>query len=223
MQNIVLAGSTGLIGQSVIKQLDHFDCSATLLTRRPLNLISAQHKTIVTDFSDIDLPQAESDRDAFLCALGTTIKTAGSKEAFAAIDFDLVKRLAQAAKQKGYEHFIVISSLGTTPSTNNFYLQTKAKMESALESCGFKSLAILRPSLLLGERQEFRLGEKVAEKASSLLMPLFKGKFSRYQPIHADSVARAMLALTLKPSEGVRIVESDEIRRLATESERKSH
>ena len=220
MQNIVLAGSTGLIGQSVIKQLDHFDCKATLLSRRPLNSASAHHSVLITDFSSINLPQAESERDAVLCALGTTIKTAGSKEAFAAIDFELVKRLAVEAKHRGYQHFIVISSLGTTPNSKNFYLQTKAEMEAALGEVGFKSLAILRPSLLLGDRQEFRLGEKAAEVVSNLVRPIFKGKLSRYQPIHADLVARAMLTLALSSGEGIQVFESEEIRMLANQSER---
>lgn len=216
MATLLLAGSTGLIGQAIIQHLPAKQ-RALLLSRRPLNNTPENADVLITDFSDLHLPAAESPNDAFLCALGTTIKTAGSKAAFEAVDLTLVVDLAKRARAAGYGHFLVVSSLGTTPTTGNFYLQTKAKMEAAVTTLGFESVSIFRPSLLLGERDEFRLGERVADWLSKPLRPLFVGKMRRYLPIHANTVAKAMLQQAAQTVPGVHIIESEQIRLLAGE------
>jgi uncharacterized protein YbjT (DUF2867 family) len=217
MAHFIIAGSTGLIGGELANQLVDPKTEITLLSRRPIETKLPHHKVLMTNFDAISLPQAVTDNDAIFCALGTTIKKAGSKEAFRAVDYSLVVDLANAAKRAGYESFVVISSLGVNENTNNFYLKTKAEMETALTQVGFRSLTILRPSLLLGERNEFRLGERIAEKVSFLLRPLFMGNLKRYLPISAHNVARAMINAASQKTEGVQVIESEQIALLAVE------
>ena len=217
MPQLIIAGATGLVGRSLCKQLSDPNSPITLLIRRSITPLFAHHQVQLTDFQPLQLTQATSDNDAVVCALGTTIKKAGSQAAFADVDLNLVVNLATCAKQAGYQKFIVISSLGTREGSRNFYLQTKAKMESALRELNFNSLVILRPSLLLGDRDEFRFGEKAAEVLSTLVSPLWRGKLARYQPVSADQVATAIRKLATSATDKVTIVESEVIRRIAIE------
>lgn len=217
MKQIVIAGATGLIGQAVCSQLSDVSIHVTVLTRRPIKPRFSHHNVLITDFEQVELPSVATNTGAVLCALGTTIKKAGSKTAFTRVDLDFVLNVANAAKRAGYQKFIVISSLGVSDNTRNFYLQTKARMERELTALNFDSLVILRPSLLLGEREEFRLGEKIAEWLSFVLTPFWKGKLARYRPIPDEFVAKAMLKLTQASTEPVSIIESEVIHRLAAE------
>jgi len=215
MSKILVAGSTGLIGSSVAKQLTvDLSGNVILLSRRPFNASQAHHHVNVIDFNNIELTAATSPSDAIICALGTTIKIAGSNQAFEAVDLDMVINLATAAKKSGYQRFAVVSSIGATPDTNNFYLKTKGKMEVQLAEIGFDSLTIVRPSLLLGAREEFRLGEKIGEWASALLSPLFIGKLKKYRPVQASMVAHALIQSITNNQAGVRVLESDQINSL---------
>jgi uncharacterized protein YbjT (DUF2867 family) len=211
MAHYLIAGSTGLIGQALANQLSDPLHTVTLIARRDLQPAHSHHNVLKTNFDPLVLPNAQSDADAVFCALGTTIKKAGSKEAFEAVDYQLVLTVAEAAKASGYQRFIVVSSTGTTPNTKNFYLQTKAKVEAALIHLEFAQLVIMRPSLLLGAREEFRLGERIGEAVSWVLTPLFMGKLKRYRPVHTDNVAKKMLAAAEQSTGGVLIVESENI------------
>lgn len=211
MAHYIVAGSTGLIGQALAHQLNDSTQSVTLITRRNIPTPHPHQTLLKTDFNPLTLPPAQSTDDAIFCALGTTIKKAGSKQAFEDVDYGLVVQLANAAKTAGYERFIVVSSTGTKPSTKNFYLQTKAKMEAALQNMDFEQLVILRPSLLLGVREEFRFGERVGEAMSAVLRPLFVGKLKRYQPVHAEQVAGRMISAALEEPVGSVIIESEQI------------
>ena len=148
--------------------------------------------------------------DAF-CALGTTIGKAGSKEAFRAVDFDLVVAFAKAALAAGAKRLVVVSSLGADPRSSNFYLRVKGETEEALASLGFGGLALLRPSLLLGNRKESRPAERAAIVAGRALSFAFVGPLARYRPVEADALAAAMVALARGAFEGRRVVESEEI------------
>lgn len=210
---IILAGATGLIGKEVLNQLT-FDVSEKVfaLTRREISLSHDHHQLlVVTDLSSFDLPVAISDADAVICALGTTIKTAGSKQAFEAVDLDMVINFAKAAQSAGYKNMAIVSSLGANESSSNFYLNTKGRMEHALISMGFLSLTIIRPSLLLGDRGEFRLGEKLGGIFSFLLAPIFIGPLKKYQPIAAQRVARGLIQAIQNKVPGVVILESNKL------------
>lgn len=194
MNHIVVAGATGLIGQSLLQQLQANTCKkVTALSRRSINLPHTHQSVLVVDYNNIALEPALDDTATVICALGTTIKKAGSKEAFAAVDYEMVKALADQALAQGYQHFTVVSSLGADKPGHNFYLQTKHNMESALKQMPFKSLTIVRPSLLLGPRPEFRFGEKMGAAVSVIIAPLLVGKLKAYKPIQADQVAKAII------------------------------
>ncbi|MFT4674306.1 MAG: hypothetical protein ACI9K8_000027, partial [Reinekea sp.] len=125
MANILIAGATGLIGSHLVQQLspDRVD-EVLLLVRRPIAPLHAHHHQWVSDFMPLALPPVSGSADAVICALGTTIKQAGSREAFTEVDFGRVLDLARAAKQAGYRRFVVVSSLGADADAGNFYLAT---------------------------------------------------------------------------------------------------
>lgn len=217
MTHYLIAGGTGLIGSALAAQLDNPAIAVTLLSRRQHPLAHPHHKLRITRFDDPELPPSTGPEDTVFCALGTTIRKAGSKAAFRTVDLDMVIALARAAKSAGYERFVVISSLGTDPDTRNFYLQTKAQMEQAVSDVGFQHLTLMRPSLLLGSREEFRIGEKLGEITGHLISPLLRGRWRKYRPIQAETVARAMIRAAQNPEHRLQILESDAIERLAVE------
>jgi uncharacterized protein YbjT (DUF2867 family) len=151
--------------------------------------------------------------DVVCIALGTTIKKAGSQQAFRQVDYDLVLTVAQKARQSGARRCVVITALGSDAKSSIFYNRVKGEVEQALQAMGFEQLVILRPSLLLGDRQESRPGESLGQLVAPLLSPFLIGGLRRYRPIQSDVVARCMVesALDSDFSASVKILESDEI------------
>jgi uncharacterized protein YbjT (DUF2867 family) len=145
------------------------------------------------------------------CCLGTTMKKAGSKEAFFKVDFTYPHQIAQMALKNGAERFLIVSSVGADPKSSNYYLRVKGEIEQAISRLTFTAIHIFRPSLLLGERGEVRLGEKIGMFSSKALSFLFIGQLKKYRPIEARVVAFAMTQVAKKKLEGVHIHESDKI------------
>ena len=206
-QHILLAGATGLTGEHLLDRLLSEPTISRVLapSRRPL----AEHSHLdnpVGELADL-LPQLSGQVDAAFCCLGNTIKQAGSQDAFRAIDHDLVLAFARRARELGSRHLLVISALGADPKSSVFYNRVKGEMEAALQAMDWPQLTIARPSLLLGPRSEFRLGERLAA-------PLMRWIPGKYRGIDVAVLARALWRLALEESDGVRIVESDELRRL---------
>jgi len=206
-QHILLAGATGLTGEHLLDRLLNERTVERVLapSRRPL----ATHPRLenpVGELADL-LPQLGGPVDTAFCCLGSTIRQAGSQEAFRAIDLDLVVAVGRRARELGARHYLVISALGADRGSSVFYNRVKGEMEDALRDQGWPQLTLARPSLLLGTRQEFRLGERLAAP----LMRLIPGK---YRGIEACTLARALWRLALETGEGTRVVESDELRRL---------
>ena len=199
----LVAGATGLIGQHLVKRLLNSGVYGRIkvLARRPLNIEDSRIETLMTDYSDLSALNLQAD-DVY-CCLGTTLKTAGSREAFEKVDFNMVSDFAHAARAQGGKQFIVISSVGTSPLAASFYSRVKAKMEQAVSALDYPSVHIVRPSLLLGSRTGSRPAEDVAQKLAPLVMPLFFGPFKKYAPIRAEDVADAMLQLALRDERGV--------------------
>ncbi|SDK30408.1 oxidoreductase [Pseudomonas indica] len=206
-QRILLAGATGLTGEHLLDRLLNEPTIARVLapTRRPL----AEHPHLDNPVGELTglLPQLEGPLDTAFCCLGTTIKQAGSQEAFRAVDHDLVLAVGARALELGARHFLVISAIGANPASSVFYNRVKGEMEEALKAQGWPQLTIVRPSLLLGPRSEFRLGERLAA-------PVLRWLPGKWRGIGACTLARAMWRLALEEGRGVRIVESDELRRL---------
>ncbi len=209
MKNAIIAGATGLTGIELIKLLEADTTYNNIfaLTRRALSV--STHKTTLIN-QPIEIP-SETKITTVFCALGTTIKKAGSKDAFRLVDYDMIIELADWAKQRGVIKFVVISSLGANAKSSNFYLKTKGQLESRLKTMGFNTLIIVRPSLLTGNRHEFRIGEKLSKTILSILHPLLLGKLKKYRSIEAWQVAKAMVELANNKENDIFIIESDQL------------
>lgn len=206
-QHILLAGATGLTGEHLLDRLLSEPTVSRLLapTRRPL----ASHPHLENPVGELAslLPNLSGRVDIAFCCLGTTIKQAGSQEAFRAVDLDLVVAFAARARALGARHLLVISAIGADPKSSVFYNRIKGEMEQALQDQDWPQLTIARPSLLVGSRPETRWAEQIAAPFAKLLP-------GKYGAIEVCSLARALWRLALEEQDGVRIVESDELRKL---------
>jgi len=206
-QHVLLAGATGLTGEHLLDRLLNEPTITRVLapSRRPL----AEHPHLENPVGDpaVFLPQLSGRVDVAICCLGTTIKLAGSEEAFRAVDHDMVVAFGKRAREMGARHLIVVSAIDADPKSKVFYSRVKGEMEQSLRAQNWPQLTIARPSLLLGERIEPRLAEQLAAPLSKLIP-------GKYRGIEACQLARALWRLALEEQDGVRIVESDELRRL---------
>jgi uncharacterized protein YbjT (DUF2867 family) len=206
-QHILLAGATGLTGEHLLDRLLSEPTVARVLapSRRPL----AAHGHLENPVGELGelLPMLQGPVDVAFCCLGSTLKQAGSEAAFRAIDHDLVLAFARRARELGARHLLVVSALGADAQSSVFYNRVKGEMEQALKAQDWPQLTIVRPSLLLGARQELRLGERLAA-------PLMRWLPGNYRAIKATVLARALWRLALEEGDGCRIVESAELRRL---------
>ena len=199
-QNAVLAGATGLVGSAVAQLLPSGDL--TIIARRAVECTGALHLTgPMLDWPRLMVGQTF---DVAICCLGTTIKQAGSKEAFAAVDLEGVAAFAGAARMAGARQLLMVSSVGADASAANFYLQTKGKAEAAVQALGFARVDIFRPGLLRGDRAgPTRLGESIGMAVSPLTDLLTPRGLDKYRSIAATTVAAAICALTGRDGEGV--------------------
>jgi len=208
-RSTLLVGATGLVGAECLALLlgDPAVGRVIVLARRTLEGVSASPK-LVAHVVDFDLLESQADlftADQMICCLGTTIGQAGSKERFRAVDFGIPLALAKLGAERGVRHFLLVSSLGADARSRVFYNRVKGELEDALSALRFRSLSIVRPSLLLGDRREFRLGERIAQRLA-FLMP------GKYAAIRARDVAAALVRLAKEDAPGRRIVESAEMR-----------
>jgi uncharacterized protein YbjT (DUF2867 family) len=211
--HVLLAGGTGLVGTRLTRLLSaHRDVAPTSLVRTPRSPAewAIDFEALVADPLEVTGP----DRiDVGISCLGTTIRKAGSQTAFHRVDRDYVLAVARAALGKGARQFIMISSVGAGGS--GFYLRVKGEVEAALKSLGFPRLDIIRPGLILGERQERRPFEKLAQQVAPLLDPVLVGGLRRYASVSADTVAAAIASLIGKTEPGCHIHQSPELSGLA--------
>jgi uncharacterized protein YbjT (DUF2867 family) len=214
-QSVLLVGATGLVGGACLNALiadDRFTRVA-LLARRPLEITAAKVEVHLVDFKNLQAHASLMAVDTVFCALGTTIKTAGSREKFREVDYDYPLEIAQIARGQGASRFLLVSSNGADAGSAIFYSKVKGEIEQAIAALNYPHYDIFRPSLLLGNRAEFRPGEavgKIIGGALSFLIP------ARYKPIHAKTVAAAMVAVASRPGAGQVIHESDQIRELGS-------
>lgn len=191
----VLFGATGLTGNLVLNILvkDERYEKIRVFTRSELTVNSDKIEVIFTDLEDLNLLAENIKGHDLFCCLGTTIKKAGSKENFRKVDLEFPVKIAEIASKNEVPNFILISSIGADPKSSNFYLRTKGEAEQAIQKLGFKKLVILRPSMLLGKRKEFRLLEEAGKLAMLPLKFILKGRLRKYRAIDAERVAKAMV------------------------------
>ncbi|HSY27392.1 MAG TPA: oxidoreductase [Burkholderiaceae bacterium] len=211
--SVCVVGASGLVGRELVAQLcdDPRVATVQLMLRRALNTFGnnpkiSQHVIDFEQIAAVEWPACE----VMCCCLGTTIKVAGSQQAFRRVDFDYVVESAKKARQAGATRLLVVSAMGANPDSRIFYNRVKGEMEAAVASLGYNSVTIFRPSFLSGERLEKRPGEGLALsalKVGNLFLP------KKYQSVPAHAVARTMLKSLQHASRGVQIVESDEMQR----------
>jgi len=215
----LVIGSSGLIGSHLVIQLlsnPNFE-KVIVFNRRPCLLLHPKIEEHLLDFNDLKAIEPYVKGDVMFCTMGTTIKKAGSKEAFRLVDVVYPEQFAEMALHNQVKQFLIISSLGADLHSNNFYLKTKGEIETFLQNSAFKSVSILRPSLLLGDRKEFRLGEKIASYVLPVLSLFLIGPFKKYRAIEAKTVAKAMLEIALQKKSGFTIYPSDELQTIGNQ------
>jgi uncharacterized protein YbjT (DUF2867 family) len=191
VMRIILAGASGLVGGFVARQADAV--ALTCISRRHIDGLDSRAKQVVAPSDQWADAIAAAGCDVAIAALGTTIRAAGSKPAFAAVDLDLVSSFAKAARAAGARQFMLVSSVGANANAANFYLSVKGKAEAAVQALGFERVDIFRPGLLRGDRQENRPGEAIAMMVSPLTDLLTPRLFDKYRSIAASQVADAIV------------------------------
>ncbi|RQW75692.1 NAD-dependent epimerase/dehydratase family protein [Lysinibacillus composti] len=198
MRSAIVVGATGLVGSALVKLLCESEeyIAVTAITRRKLDY---EHPKLIVKICSFDqLEEAHIEfADELFCCLGTTIKKAGTREEFEKVDVEYPLRIASLAKKRGIAHAIVISAMSANETSLFYYNRVKGKLEKELIELQLPKLSIVRPSLLVGERSEFRFGEKMGEALLSVLNPLLIGPLKKYRSIQSNQVALAMLAIAL--------------------------
>ncbi len=201
----LLAGASGFVGGYVLEALLEAPETGRIfaVTRRPLGREHSRLANRIVQFDKLESQLKGITCKVALCCLGTTLREAGSREAFRRVDFDYVLAFAAVAKAAQAQRFVVVSSAGADPDSRNFYLRTKGEMEQAVGTIGFAAVDILQPGLLLGWRREMRPLEMAARLAMPLLNPLLFGTREAYRGIPARTVAAAMVGATRSSRRGV--------------------
>jgi uncharacterized protein YbjT (DUF2867 family) len=204
-----VAGATGLVGQECLRLLSN-DVTVALvraLVRHPLppKSLGARVRECRTDFAQLHDHQDWFQVDWVFCALGTTMRAAGSPEAFRRVDYEYPLAIAKLALSRGASHFLLVSAIGANPRSTFFYNRVKGELEDAVRALGYRSLTIARPSLLLGKRQEWRFGEELAKRLGWVLP-------SRWRPVQAAQVAAALVHAAHASRPGVQILENAALR-----------
>ncbi len=210
----LLFGSTGMIGSYLLEELlrnPEYD-SVKIFVRKSLSLQHTKLKQIITDFHSLDRISSEMNGDVIFSCLGTTVKNTPSKEGRRFIDYEIPVQLAAIAHTNKIPCMMVVSSVGASADSSNFYLRIKGEMEAAVSKSGVSQIVFMQPSFLLGSRNEVRAGEGLWTFISRIFSPLMFGRMRKYKPIHGLDVARTMIRLEGKLN-GVSVVQFDEIKK----------
>jgi uncharacterized protein YbjT (DUF2867 family) len=210
----ILIGATGLVGGHCLKILLERYETVTAIARRSTGITHPRLTERRIDFERLGTIEIPASAHVY-CALGTTIKQAGSEDAFRRVDFEYPRMLAQHASGSRGARFILVSSVGADANSRNFYLRIKGELEAAIQAIPLEAVHIFRPSFLVGERSEKRAGEAVGIAVAQALGFLLVGGLRKYRAIEAATVARSMVAAANKDAAGCFVYHYDEIRKLA--------
>jgi len=209
----VVFGATGLVGKELTGQLcsgSDYEKVVTVVRKKLPTTDQKIEQVQIDNFEKLVDLKDKLKAQSFFCCIGTTIKTAGSKEAFTKVDLDIPKRIAQLAEALSIPSLVIISSIGADAASSNFYLRTKGEMEKSVREIYSGKLRIVRPSLLMGNRDEFRFGEKASVGFMRAFGWMFAGPLRKYRGIYARDVARVMIKISRFKSDKV-IFQSDEL------------
>lgn len=216
MKTALVIGSTGLIGSQLVDILlesEHYQKVIIFVKRE----FGKSHPKLEQHLINFDAPETYQHLvkgDDLFCTIGTTIKKAGSQSAFRKVDYEYPIAFSKIAKTNNIKQFLIVSSLGANKDSNNFYLKTKGEMETELAKANFETTVIVRPSLLLGQRSEFRLGEKIGAIFMKGFSFVLLGSLKKYRAIESSIVARALYLLAQSSLKGYTIYESDELQNI---------
>lgn len=210
MATALVAGTTGLVGSQVLALLlqDESYDRVVALSRKPLSVVHPKLQNLVLDFDSLTNYMEQLKADDIFCCLGTTIRQAGTKEAFRKVDFEIPLALAKACHAQGARQYLLITALGSDKRSAIFYNRVKGEVEEAIRQVGFECLHIFQPSMLLGNRKDQRAGEsagKIVMKALDFIIP------KNYKAIDSARLAKAMLAIARRRQEGVHVHPSGEL------------
>ncbi len=204
-RSALLVGASGLVGGHCLNLLLENDCYSRVvaLGRRILDVSDSKLVQAQVDFERLPDERDWFAVDDVFCCLGSTIAKAGSREAFARVDRDYPRAIAKKALQQGAKQFLLVSSVGANPKSRNFYLRTKGEVERDVSALGFAAVHIFRPSMLLGDREEFRWKEKIFEPVVRMLSVAMIGSLRPYRAIEARDVAKAMVRAAVQNRNGM--------------------
>lgn len=211
----VVLGATGLIGEHLVQELlqNEFFTKVRILVRRPIPLQHTKADIQIVNFRDEKDIAAKLDiGDVIFCCVGTTRKKVkGNKTEYRKVDYDIPIITARLGVQHGFSQYLLVSAIGANPLSGNFYLQLKGCVEEDVAAFPFEAIHIFRPSILLGARKEFRLGERLGQGLSKAFTFLMAGAWRKYRPIEASQVAHAMVEAANKEEPGVHVHEYDDM------------
>lgn len=209
----LVIGATGLVGSHLVQLLlesNDFD-QIKIFGRRSTGHANPKIKEFIVDFDNIDSFKNELTGDILFSALGTTVRTAGSKDAQYKVDYTYQYDVAKAAAEQGVKTYVLVSSSGASPTSKFFYFRMKGELDNAVKSLPFKNIKILRPSTLAGDRKENRTGEKIAIRVTDIFSRIIPG-LKKYRPVHAHLVACAMINTSINSDkDSYKIIESKHI------------
>ena len=214
MKTAILAGATGLIGNQLLNNLlesNHYE-RIVILVRKEIPLQSPKLIQVIVDYNNLQLITKNLKGDDVFCCLGTTIKNAGSQDEFYKVDYQYCLNLAIETNKNGASNFYLISSLGANANSKIFYNSVKGKIENAIKNIGFNSFYIFRPSILLGNRNEFRLGEKIMQMIMKPFSKIMIGSMKKYAAIESKQVAKAMYYIAISNNKkGTQIISNEQM------------
>ena len=216
MKTALLFGASGLVGSHVLSQLisNNNYSKIKLFVRSSIDISDPKIEIIQTDFNNLENHREDIKGDDCFFCIGTTKKNSPDKNEYKKVELEVPKQIAQIAKSNSVNSFIFVSSGYADPKSSGDYLKFKGEVEVELKSLNFPKLGIMRPSFLLGNRKEKRVGEKIGILIFKLLSPLFIGPLKKMKPIHSEIVAKAMLKICEHEYQQV-VFESNEIVELA--------
>ena len=210
----VICGSTGLVGNILLHSLLQNDKFSKVisLSRRPVGFKNSKLTEVLTsDLTDLSKQESDLRGDIYFCCLGTTIKSAGSQENFKKVDFYSVCEFAKIAKKFEAKSFVIISAAGANKNSGLFYNRVKGETENALKQLQLNRLVIFRPGLLVGERREFRFGEKLFINALGGLRPIVPAEFEKRIATQVNALAEQMIFKSLEIEAGIFVIEAKNI------------
>ncbi|MBK9064893.1 MAG: NAD(P)H-binding protein [Acidobacteria bacterium] len=217
MRSAIVAGASGLVGERLLRRLlagGSYD-RVIAFVRGPINLTHKKLEQRTVDYERMGRMSAFPRADDVFCCLGTTIRKAGSPEAFHKVDVGYVARLAEVSVRAGSTQFLLVSAVGASAQSGNFYLRCKGEAEDMVRTLPYRGVQIFRPSFLIGHRRERRAGEALGVALARVLSVAMLGPAARYRPIRADDVAKAMVAVAQEAPPGIHVYETKAMQALA--------